>query len=156
MGIFEAVRTCLFSKYLDFRGRASRAEYWWFVVFGVSVNVAAAVAGIRPLSYLVTALLVVPQMAVTVRRLHDTDRSGWWLLLSAPNWLDFILEDQADSVGWFGGFGFFLVGAIASLVLFWFMVQKGDAGENRYGPDPAPDTVLGLSRSGGPPSRNRD
>ena len=112
MSFVEAVSTCLFRKYFEFRGRASRAEYWWFVVFGVSVNVAAAVAGIRPLSYLVTALLVVPQMAVTVRRLHDTNRSGWWILLYVA--------------GWIPGVGFW-VGLMPGLVMLWFMIQKGDA-----------------------------
>ena len=140
MSFVEAVSTCLFRKYFEFRGRASRAEYWWFVVFGVSVNVAAAVAGIRPLSYLVTALLVVPQMAVTVRRLHDTNRSGWWILLYVA--------------GWIPGVGFW-VGLMPGLVMLWFMIQKGDASDNRYGPNPAPDAVLGLSGPGGPLSRNQ-
>ena len=132
MTFIEAVRTCLFRKYFEFRGRASRAEYWWFLVFGVSVNV--AVAGVRPLSYLVTALLVVPQTAVTVRRLHDTNRSGWWILLYLA--------------GWIPGVGF-LVGLILGLVMLWFLAQKGDAFDNRYGSNPAPDGVLGLSRPGG-------
>lgn len=133
MGFLEAVRQCLFRKYADFRGRASRAEYWWFFVFGVSVNVAAAGTGIRPLAYLVTVLLVVPQMAVTVRRLHDTNRSGWWVLLYLA--------------GWTLGVGFW--GLIPGLVMLWFMARKGDAGENRYGPNPDPDSMLGLT--GSPP-----
>lgn len=76
------------------RGHVARAEYWWFLAFGVSVNVAGTVTGIRPLLYRAAALLVVPQTAVTVRRLHDTNRSGWWILLYLAG---------LDSGGWILG-----------------------------------------------------
>lgn len=155
MGFVEAVRTCLFRKYFEFRGRASRAEYWWFLVFGVSASVVAAAAAFRPLSYLVTALLAVPQTAVTARRLHDTDRSAWWMLLSAPGWLDALSSRFSPEEVWTESLIFFLGLSITSLVMFWFLVQKGDAWDNRYGPNPAPEG-LGLSRLGGPPLGNRD
>ena len=144
MGFLDAVRTCLFRKYADFRGRAPRAEYWWFVVFGAMLTGAAALAGTEQLAYLVAALLFLPQLAVTARRLHDTDRSAWWVLLLAPGWLDSLSYRFFPEEVWTESLAFFLGLLIAGLVLFWFMVLKGDSGENRYGPDPVPDAVLGL------------
>ena len=141
MEFLDAVRTCLFRKYFEFRGRASRAEYWWFVLFGGLISVPADLTGSDPVEYLVTGILFLPRLAVTVRRLHDTDRSGWWVLLSL--------------VGWIPGVRWWVV-AVPTLVLVWFMVEKGDAGANRHGPNPVPDAVLGLSRAGGSPSHNHD
>ena len=137
MGFVEAVRTCLFRKYVDFRGRAARAEYWWFVLFTVLVRAVAASSGIWALGAAVGAVLALPRLAVTVRRLHDTNRSGWWALLS-------LTDLRPPGVGW-------QVAAAANIVLLVFMIRKGDAGENRYGSNPDPDLVLGLH---GPPSRN--
>ena len=84
-GFADAVSTC-FSKYADFSGRASRAEYWWFTLFSfLAFFVTALVAGAAQEAALLTVLvllaLILPSTAVTVRRLHDTNRSGWWLLL---------------------------------------------------------------------------
>ena len=148
MSFAEAVRICLFRKYVDFRGRAPRAEYWWFVVFGAGLTGAAALAGTEQLAYLVAAVLFLPQLSVTARRLHDTGRSAWWVLLLAPGWLDSLSYRFFPEEAWTESLVFFLGLLIAGLVLLWFMVQKGNAGENRFGPDPAPDTVLGLH---GPP-----
>lgn len=147
MGFLEAVKTCLFRKYADFRGRASRAEYWWFLLFEVVVTMAVPVwYGPRLFDFpamlfepviaatVIGAALVVPHVAVTVRRFHDTDRSGWWALLYLVDWI--------PGVGWW-------IGLITTLVLLWFLIQKGDAGENRYGPNPNPDSMLGLT--GSPP-----
>ena len=151
MCFVEAVRTCLFRKFFQFRGRAARAEYWWFVVFGALLTGAAALAGTEQLAYLVAAVLFLPQLSVTARRLHDTDRSAWWVLLLSPGWLDSLSYRFFPEEVWTESLVFFLGLLIAGLVLFWFMVQKGDAGENRFGADPVPDTVLGLP---GPPPRN--
>lgn len=141
MNFWEAVRTCLFPKYFEFRGRASRSEYWWFQLF-IWLSIAALTHfGGTGVSYAGIGVTAVPQLAVTVRRLHDTDRSAWWMLLSPPGWL--IPDRFFDWLGWIG-IVIFSVWGIASLVFFWFMVQKGDAWENRYGLDPVPDAVLGL------------
>ncbi len=136
MSFAEAVRICLFQKYFEFRGRASRAEYWWFFLFGASVVGAADLSRSDPIEYLLTGIIFLPRLAVTVRRLHDTDRSGWWALLSL--------------VGWIPGARWWAV-VIPTLVMLWFTLQKGSVGENRYGPDPVPDSSLGLSRPGAPP-----
>ena len=109
-------------KYAVFRGRASRREYWFFFLFYFLIMVVLAfvdvlfgafsdMAGLGLLSGLFVLGMVVPSLALGVRRLHDVGRSGWWLL---------------------AGF----VPMIGSLILLVFAVKKGDAGENRYGPVP--------------------
>ena len=107
MSFGEAIKTC-FKKYFDFKGRARRSEYWWFVLFVFLVAVVwtfvgsivsafiiaflsqgntAAMAGTAALIICLVLLLpllfvVIPQYAVLTRRLHDTGKSGWWVVLS--------------------------------------------------------------------------
>src|SRR5262245_32636211 len=79
-------------KYSDFSGRASRPEYWWFILAGFTASLIATivdsiigfrlVAGYGPLTLLIGLGLLAPSLAVGARRLHDTDRSGWWMLLA--------------------------------------------------------------------------
>jgi uncharacterized membrane protein YhaH (DUF805 family) len=75
-----------FSKYATFNGRTSRSGYWWFYLFYVLVLVGAsivdAVIKIPILAALAALALFLPTLAVLVRRLHDTDHSGWWVLIS--------------------------------------------------------------------------
>ena len=75
----ESICTC-FTKYADFSGRASRPEYWWYALFMMVANFGAS--RISDVVALVFALATsLPSLAVTARRLHDTNRSGWWQLL---------------------------------------------------------------------------
>ena len=118
--MFEPLR-----KYADFTGRARRSEYWLFWLFCLILEVVAlvivSVMGGEPsptnlglgglLLCAIVLGLFVPSLAVTFRRLHDTDRSAWWVLIA---FLPFI-----------GG-----------LVLFVFTVLDGTPGTNRFGPDP--------------------
>ncbi len=76
----ESVKVCL-TKYADFQGRASRSEYWWFFLFIVIVSVAASWLS-DILCGLVSLALLVPSISAATRRLHDTERSGWWQLIS--------------------------------------------------------------------------
>lgn len=80
-----------------------------FVLVNFIISVLLGLTGIRALSGLYSLLLLIPGLAVGVRRLHDTDRSGWWLLL-----------------------GFIPV--VGAIVLIVFAAQKGTAGANKYGP----------------------
>jgi uncharacterized membrane protein YhaH (DUF805 family) len=110
------------NKYATFEGRARRAEYWYFVLFYALSIVALAIVdgvvgtfseeiGIGLLSGIFVLATFVPTLAVTVRRLHDTDRSGWWVLLD-------------------------LVPFIGVLVLLVFTVLDSQPGANRFGPNP--------------------
>lgn len=82
-----AVKTC-FKKYADFTGRARRSEFWWFMLFALVVSSIFNYGGllIPALSYiglLCSLVFLIPQFAVMTRRLHDTGRSGWWVLVFA-------------------------------------------------------------------------
>ena len=75
-----------FQRYFDFSGRSSRAEYWWWLLFaslgGIVALIIDAAAGSTPtIQALFTIALFIPNLAIGVRRLHDINRSGWWLLL---------------------------------------------------------------------------
>jgi uncharacterized membrane protein YhaH (DUF805 family) len=110
-------------KYAVFTGRARRKEYWLFVLlsFGLYIvasildgiaGMAGTVGGVYgPIMVAVALGLLVPSIAVGIRRLHDTDRSGWWLLIA-------------------------LIPFVGSIVLLVFMILEGTRGANRFGPDP--------------------
>jgi len=109
-------------KYATFSGRARRKEYWLFglihaliigllLALGGVTGAASAQRGVVLFTGLYILAMLVPNIAVTVRRLHDTDHSAWWLLIGAVP----------------------LIGGIVFLVL---MARDGDPGQNKYGPDP--------------------
>ena len=134
MGFQEAVGSC-FRKYATFTGRAPRSEFWWFWVFTILVEIAAVVVSGMLLGGSITEVgsssmggwfifasggwlpglvhlaLILPSLAVAVRRLHDVGRSGWWLLIMF--------------VPLFG----------LLLLLFWW-VQPSEREANRFGPPP--------------------
>ncbi len=111
-----AVRTC-FQKYATISGRARRSEYWWFALFALIANIVLSIidsivfGDARVLSGIFSLVLLLPSICVAGRRLHDTGRSAWWLLLG-------------------------LIPLIGFLVLIWWFIQKGTDGSNEYGPDP--------------------
>ena len=122
MDFFGAVRIC-FNKYVNFGGRASRSEFWLFVLFvvlgGLILGVIDGVVGVEQgdpvsLGNAFGLLTLLPGLAVAVRRLHDTNRSGWWYLIS-----------------------FTIIGYIP--LLYWWCV-KGEEGENRFGLEPRAST----------------
>lgn len=84
MGFADSIRTCL-SKYVDFNGVASRSEFWWFMLFGFLGSIVLSVVGgminFALLGNLFGLAILLPQLAVGARRLHDTGRSGWLQLL---------------------------------------------------------------------------
>ncbi len=99
MKIQESVEVCVTKKYVDFNGMATRSEMWWFVLFVVVVNALLNIVS-HSLAGLFSLGMLLPELAVGARRLHDTGRSGWWQLL----WL-------VPVVGW--------------IVLVIFMTQEG-------------------------------
>ena len=114
--------SAFFRNYARFSGRASRSEYWLFVLAMVIVSIVAGIAdalllggtdgpNMKVISALTSLFFVVPSLSYGARRLHDTNRSGWWLLLA-------------------------LIPLLGSLALFVFFVLRGTEGDNRFGPDP--------------------
>jgi len=111
----------LTQKYADFTGRARRAEFWYFALFNF---IAAIVLGIIDgvlgtdslLGGIYSLAVLVPNIAVTARRLHDTGRSGWWQLIGI-----------IPIIGW--------------IVMLVFLVQDGDFERNEYGPSPKKNPV---------------
>ena len=106
MGFTESIKTCL-QKYIDFNGRASRSEYWWFVLLTF------ATVFIPVIGWIVRLVLLLPSLAVQVRRLHDMNRSAWWLLLLVPP-----------------------ITIIGGIILLIMSIFPGTPGPDRYGPDP--------------------
>ena len=109
-------------KYAVFSGRSRRMEYWYFVLFNIIVSIVLGVidgllgtsgsyAGAGLLSGIYGLAVLIPSLAVTVRRLHDTDRTGWWILIA-------------------------LVPLIGVIVLLVFALLEGTPGDNQYGPNP--------------------
>jgi uncharacterized membrane protein YhaH (DUF805 family) len=79
MTFIESIKTC-FTKYAEFSGRASRSEFWWWVLFVFLVSAAIGMVS-QVLSGVFSLAVLLPNIAVGTRRLHDTDRSGWWQLV---------------------------------------------------------------------------
>ena len=109
-------------NYAVFSGRARRKEYWFFLLFTLVFTIVMALidqvlgtydegTGIGLLTGLYEVAMIIPGLAVSVRRLHDTSRRGWWLLLS-------------------------LIPIVGGIIVFVFMVLPSRRGANRYGLDP--------------------
>ncbi|MDD5389955.1 MAG: DUF805 domain-containing protein [Gallionellaceae bacterium] len=82
MTFSKSLSTCL-SKYVDFSGRATRPEYWWFYLFTVLLSWGSMIVDASQiLSGFVSLALFLPSLAASARRLHDTGRSAWWLLIA--------------------------------------------------------------------------
>jgi uncharacterized membrane protein YhaH (DUF805 family) len=132
MNFTEAVSK-VYRNYVNFNGRARRSEYWWWALYMLITGTVIAVIESRmglgmghmgmgggamsagyqggPLSGLWSLAHLLPGLGVAVRRLHDTERSGWWLLI-------------------------ILIPLIGALALLYFLVSKGTSGPNRFGEDP--------------------
>ena len=121
---FDIYKSVLTKKYADFTGRARRAEYWWFVLINFVVIFSLVVliiilagsndslTGLGGIIYAVYALgVILPSLAVTVRRLHDTGKSGWMLLIG-------------------------LIPFVGLIILLVFYFTDGEPGANQYGPSP--------------------
>lgn len=114
MSFQDAVTTFYTKKYADFSGRARRSEFWFgylaYLLVAVVANIIGAVIGTKIPLYLVVLAVVVPILAGSARRLHDTDRSGWWLLI--------------------------LLTGVGLIPVIIFLVLDTKPGDNPYGPSP--------------------
>ena len=110
----DAVRA-VFTNYAKFRGRARRPEYWWFVVFNIIVSIICFIldrtVGSSIFQNIYALAIVVPSLALCVRRLHDTGKSGWMILLA-------------------------LIPLIGVIILVVFVAQDSQPGPNQYDPSP--------------------
>ena len=123
MSLSQAVSSVLLNKYATFSGRARRSEYWWWYLFITIIGIVASIID-RAAGFTYSDLTVgggwiatitgivffIPTLAVSIRRLHDTSKSGWWILIGL-----------IPLIGW--------------LILLWFYVTDSDA-DNQYGPYP--------------------
>ena len=117
MDFQTSVKTC-FKKYADFSGRALRSEFWWFVLFSILGGIVTTIIDVMILGYSIesygpvniifTVVLILPGIAVTARRLHDVNRSGWWQLIELT-----------------------IIGIL--LILVW-NITEGEKKKNIYGP----------------------
>lgn len=99
MTFSEAINTCLFKKYANFEGTASRSEYWWFYLSQILASIAASIIS-QKLNLLVALVFLLPSIAAGTRRLHDTDRSGWLQLLAflpIIGWIALLIFFTQDS-----------------------------------------------------------
>ncbi len=121
MGFADAVRSAIVNNYVNFSGRASRSEFWWFFLFVWVFDMITTFADTiifgtpaeewGPLFWIGTLALIFPLISVQVRRLHDKGRSGWWLLIGA-------------------------IPCIGIIVLIVLLVEEGDAHVNAHGDVP--------------------
>ena len=102
-------------NYAGFSGRARRKEYWMFALVNLAIGIVLQLLGAAIHSqipyYLYALAVIIPALAVGVRRLHDTGRSGWWLLIA-------------------------LVPLVGAIILIVYLATGGNPGPNAYGPDP--------------------
>ena len=121
MGFSDAVQNVLMNNYANLNGRASRSEYWWFVLFNFIVNIVTFVIDLT-LGSMITydmgyvgliafLALLLPTVSVSVRRLHDIGKSGWWILLAIIPIVNFI--------------GIFII--------IVFTIMEGEEQPNQYG-----------------------
>ena len=122
MSFLESIKSC-FIKYSDFKTRSSRSEFWWFALFQVVVNLVTT--PIFALAVISSIILILPSLAVGARRLHDTNRSGWWQLLQLPTLYIFLQPGISNLAA------FAIILPVIPLIIWW--IQKGTITENKYG-----------------------
>mgnify|MGYP003304231027 CR=1 FL=1 len=115
MGFIEALESVVVKNYANFSGRARRSEYWYFalanMIFGaVTGLMSVEIPEVMYLVWIAGVALLIPSLAVCVRRLHDIGKSGWWYLL--------------------------VLIPLVNLVLIYFFILDSQPGVNQYGPNP--------------------
>jgi uncharacterized membrane protein YhaH (DUF805 family) len=113
MGFGQAISSG-FSNYVNFSGRSCRSEYWYWILFIIVADIVAGAIdyaiGIQVVTGLFGLATILPNLAVAIRRLHDLDRTGWWIFIGL-----------IPLVGWI-------------ILIIWYCT-RGTAGPNRFGPD---------------------
>ena len=167
MGFSQSIKTCL-SKYVVFSGRAQRSEYWWFVLFVLLVSILLAVVdstlfGTNPeagkmsikLNSIFQLSMLLPMLAAGWRRLHDTGRPGWYLLLPAAFSIATVfmlltgvavfsaletgvddpeaLRGPAALLGVTGLMIMYVIQLVLSVLMIWWLTRPSQEGTNEYG-----------------------
>ena len=150
MTFSESIKTVVFKKYATFKGRASRSEYWWYMLFASLISLLGAVIASTlygdpselTLFDIVWLLIFLPGLAVGIRRLHDVNKSGWWLifplasLILTPVISLFEEHGLMDSAIGISISLLFLFGFLIGLYVLYLAIKKSDSGENQYGKNP--------------------
>lgn len=157
MNFQTSVKTCLTEKYATFSGRASRPEYWWFYLAVFIGGVIVSLLGIRMLYVVYVLAIIVPVTAAGWRRLQDTGRRGWYILIffavgAVSLIFDQTLPDAAPDGGGTGAGGlvteaptafqvFVALGLgitqlVLGLLLLWWLTRPSQPETNAYGPPP--------------------
>lgn len=119
MGFTEAVKSAL-SNYANFSGRSARPAFWWWQLFNLIAGVVTLMidgsifgfsSGYSPVNWLYSLAVLLPSLAVSARRLHDIDKSGWWFLL-------------------------ILIPLVGIIILIIWWAKPSQPGANRFGPNP--------------------
>ncbi len=130
-------QTVVTKHYIDFQGRARRAEFWWFILVYIVIDIVLTIIdnmlGTPILSGLFGLAMLLPSIGVAVRRLHDTNRTGWWVLLPV---VPFILGALCLFVVPALALVFYLAGLACMILLIVWYATAGTSGSNQYGPDP--------------------
>jgi uncharacterized membrane protein YhaH (DUF805 family) len=118
---FQRAIELVFKRCFEYRGRSTRSEYWWFALFSLLVGIVAAVTRelggmVALFGFLLQIGILMPSISLGVRRLHDINRSGFWML------------------GLLGYFPFFIPGLIFTILLMVWAARRSDEGSNKYGP----------------------
>ena len=146
MDFQASVRTCLKEKYLDFTGRASRSEFWFYwlftVLFSILINIILVFLPTSGLfdsivNGIISLAFFIPNLAAVARRLHDTGRTGWWQIAPAAPLILFFIFAIVGADEDFLDFSVFIT-VILAIVVFVFLVLRGTDEYNRFG---APVTV---------------
>ena len=167
MGFTQSVKTCL-SKYIVFSGRAQRSEYWWFVLFVILVSLGLAVLsavlfgtdpetgqGSNLLNSVFQLAMLLPMLAAGWRRLHDTGRPGWYLLLPMAFSISMMfmlltgvavfsaletgvedpetLRKPAAFLGATGLMVMYAIQLVLSVLMIWWLSRPSQEGSNEYG-----------------------
>lgn len=112
--IIAIVKSVILKNYVNFEGRATRPEFWWFFLFNFIVGIILSLFGSKVgtvLSGIWSLAILLPQLGLGARRLHDINKSGWLLLLA-------------------------FIPVVGIILLIYWWAQPGDATENQYGPVP--------------------
>jgi len=154
MGFLEATKTC-FRKYITTSGRASRSEYWWFFLAIILMSLVAGILdffifgmdaeGNGPAGIVVSLGTFIPSITAAIRRLHDTGKTWYYMLVPLVGivigvGIMFALSGLGGIAAILGG----LVMAAGILLQFWWLVKPSDPGTNAFGPHPfdsGPDNV---------------